>query len=426
MQQNGDGFTNTVWLSYECSVTQPRRQAMQTVGIGLIGCGGMCRHTTSTLITQSDALQVRALYDPDTRSIRAAQAELPKRATVYDDYRDLVRADDIDWVMIASWNRFHPEQTIAAFEAGKDVFCQKPLATTVDDCLAMYRAWRASGRMFTIGFTLRYSPHYRAVHKLLADGAIGDIVSMEFNECIGFNHGGFIMGDWRRLTENAGTHLLEKCCHDIDLANWFVGARARRVSSFGGLDFFVPQNEKHMRRLGKNEKGKWAYQTWGGPVDLNPFTSDKDIIDNQVAIIEYENYVRATFHTNCNAAIPERRMYICGTEGAIRADVIAGTIELARIGFNEKIEQVQAGVSGGHGGGDAVLGEELAASMLRGAPPSAGFVAGLESAVTCFAIDDAMAGGGVAELAPYWARVDEIMRECDTAESAADPAAATA
>ncbi len=385
---------------------------MKTIGVGLIGCGGMCRHTTRTLLGQDAAIQVHGICDPDRRAIRAMESQLPARATVYDDYRELVRADDIDWVMIASWNCFPPEQTIAAFEAGKDVFCQKPLATNIDDCLAMYTAWRSSGRSFTIGFTLRYSPHYRTIRKLLSDGAVGDIVSMEFNECIAFNHGGFIMGDWRRLTKNAGTHLLEKCCHDIDLANWFVGARARRVSSFGGLRFFVPENETHISRLGTDEKGRAAYRSWGGPVDMNPFTSDKDIIDNQVAIIEYENDVRATFHTNCNAAIPERRMYICGTEGAIRADVIAGTIELARIGFGEKVEHVKAGVSGGHGGGDAVLGRELAASMLHGAQPSAGFVAGLESAVTCFAVDDAMESGEKVELAPYWKRVDEAVGQC--------------
>jgi predicted dehydrogenase len=382
-----------------------------TIGIGLIGTGGLCRHTTRLLLNTSDRLAVRAVCDPDQRSIEAITGQLPATPVVHEDYRTLVQSPDIDWVMIASWNCFHKEQTIAAFEAGKDVFCQKPLATSIDDCLEMYRAWRASGRMFTIGFTLRYSPHYRAIRRLLDQGVVGDIVSMEFNECLGFNHGGYIMGDWRRLTKYAGTHLLEKCCHDIDLANWFVGARASRVASFGGLDFFTPRNEHHMARLGKDDNGKSAYRTWNGLVALNPFTSDKDIVDNQVAVVEYENGVRATFHTNCNSAIPERRMYICGTEGAIRADVIAGVIEVARIGFGEKVERVDAGASGGHGGGDEVLAGELAASILDKAEPAAGFMAGLESAITCFAIDESMVRGSVVNLGPTWERVEAARNE---------------
>ncbi len=384
------------------------------VGIGLIGTGGMCRHTTRLLLSKSDQLEVRAVCDPDPRSVEGICAQLPTKPTVYDDYRRLVADPSVDWVMIASWNCFHKEQTIAAFEADKDVFCQKPLATNLEDCLEMHRAWQRSGRMFTIGFTLRYSPHYRTIRRLLDEGRVGDIISMEFNECLGFNHGGYIMGDWRRLTKYAGTHLLEKCCHDIDLANWFVGSRSSRVASFGGLDFFVPGNERHAQRLGADERGRPAYQTWGGLVNRNPFTSDKDIVDNQVALIEYGNGVRATFHTNCHSAIPERRMYICGTEGAIRADVIAGVIEVARIGFGEKVERVDANASGGHGGGDDVLAGELCASILEGAEPAAGLVAGLESAVSCFGIDEAMGSGRAVDMGPVWKRVDQYCNASDT------------
>jgi len=110
-------------------------------------------------------------------------------------------------------------------------------------------------------------------------------------------------------------------------------------------------------------------------------------VDNQVAIVEYENGVRTTFHTNCNAGIPERRMYILGSEGAIRADVIAGTIELKRIGWETELEDLSSGASGGHGGGDAVLAKELVDSMVNGAAPSVGLLEGMESAIACCAID---------------------------------------
>lgn len=383
--------------------THPKTPAKgRPVGIGLIGCGGMGRLVAQKVLDQNPRLKIRGLFDPDTRSIAASRKAFGDDIPVYRDYAQLCAAPDIDWVMIASWNCFHKAQTIAAFEAGKHVFCQKPLATTPADCVEMHQAWKKSGRLFNIGFSLRYTPHYGAIHKLIADGVIGQMVSLEFNEVLGFNHGGYIMGDWRRLNEYAGTHLLEKCCHDIDLANWMVGTRARRVASFGGLNFFVPENARHVRRLGTDRNGRKAYQTWGGLVGKNPFTADKDIVDNQVAILEYENGVRATFHTNCNGGIPERRMYINGTEGTIRADIVAGSIEVARIGFNAKRRQVKVSTQGSHGGGDDRLARDLCRSMLTGRVPAVGLEEGLESAFTCFGIDEAMNTGRVVEMEKYW------------------------
>lgn len=381
------------------------------VAVGMIGCGAMGLGVANRLLAIDSRLRVVGLYDPDLDSIGTALEQIDPKPIVYDDLASLLKLPEIDWVMIASLNCFHKEQTVAALKAGKHVFCQKPLATTLEDCRAIHQCWRESGRMFNIGLTLRYSPHYRKIKELLEAGSIGKIVSLEFNETLAFDHGGFIHGDWRRFLKYSGSFLLEKCCHDIDLVNWMVESEAARVASFGGLNFFRPENAYNIERIGQNQEGRPAYLnmrpcTWRPNRNVNPFTAGKDIVDNQVAIIEYANGVRASFHTNCNSAIPERRMYILGTEGAIRADVIAGTIEVRRIGFDTEIENVPTGVSGGHGGGDNLLAEELAESMLRGTLPKVGIKEGLRSALICFAIDKAMESGAVVDLAPYWDQID--------------------
>ncbi len=379
---------------------------MSKTGIGLIGCGGRLRSVVGQVMQATDQVEVVAISDTSPDSIRETRDRFNREATVYEDYGELSRDPRVQWVMIGSWNCFHKEHTLAAFAAGKHVFCEKPLATNIEDCIAMRDAWQKSGRIFSIGFTLRYSPHYRRISELLSRGEIGDIISMEFNETLDFNHGGYIHADWRRLTRNAGTHLLEKCCHDVDLVNWMVGSRAARVASFGGNDFFIPENIHHMERVGPSKQGTKAFQTWPRPnPGVDPFSSDKDIVDNQVGIIEFENKVRATFHTNCCCGIPERRMYIVGTEGALRADVIAGRIEMKRYGFDTEIEDCSSSASGGHGGGDCILGKSLAASILRNEAPVTSLDDGLKSAITCFGMDDAMASGRVVEMAPYWARL---------------------
>ena len=378
---------------------------MSRVDIGLIGVGSMGQGLSALLQRQSNAVRFNTLFDPNPKAVARACELLGFDGTVCGSFEEVL-ASDCEWVMIASWNCFHAEQSIAAFEAGKHVFCQKPLATTLEDCLAMRDAWRDSGKKFVIGFTLRYSPHYRRLYELVRDGAIGDIVSVDMTETLGFNHGGYIMGDWRRLKENAGSHVLEKCCHDIDILNWLVGCRACRVASFGGLNFFVEENVRHMERLGENEEGKPAYRLRRGLVGEHPFLSDKDIVDNQVVILEFENEVRATFHMNSNSGIPERRIHLVGTEGAIRADVISGTIELQRIGFETTLEKLGGDAVGMHGGGDDVLASELVEAMMGPGAMSAGIEEGLQSAVTCFAIDEAMETGRVVSLDDYWRQVD--------------------
>jgi predicted dehydrogenase len=374
------------------------------IGIAVIGCGGMGMAIVNRLIARDPRLQIRTLYDPNPASVEHALKTINSQPRVCDSASGAITDPAVDWVMIASWNCFHKEQSVTALNAGKHVFCQKPLATNFEDCLAMRAAWHESGRMFNIGFSLRYAPHYRKIKQLLDARVVGDIISFEFNETLEFNHGGFIMGDWRRLQANAGTHLLEKCCHDIDLANWMTGSMASRVASFGGLNFFKPENARHIERIGPHADGAPAYGAWAykRAVGLNAFTSDKDIVDNQVAIIEYANGVRATFHANCNAGIPERRLVILGTEGAIRADLTAGVLQSKRIGFDTAIENHAIDAIDGHGGGDDILTRELADSMLHGAAPSVDLDDGLKSAATCFAIDDAMNRGQVVDVMPYW------------------------
>lgn len=379
---------------------------MKKLGIGVIGIGGRLRGVCQQVHKVSDDVEVVAVQDPDERNVDKAKEVFNSEAKVYEDYNDLVASPDVDWVMIGSWNCFHADQVVAAFEAGKHVFCEKPLALSLEDAIRMRDAWQKAGTHFIIGFTLRYSPHYERIKEIISSGKIGKVLSMEFNETLEFNHGGYIHSDWRRKTEWAGTHLLEKCCHDVDLVNWMLESVAVKAAAFGGCDFFTPENAHHMDRIGPNENGKQAFNTWGNKVKNNevsdPFNNDKDILDNQVAILQYASGARATFHTNCLSGIPERRMYICGTEGALRADVIQGSIEVKRIGWDTEMEDCSTEAKGGHGGGDTILGQSIVDSMFKDLPPRSSLEDGLRAAITCFGVDQAQTSGTVVDLHDMW------------------------
>lgn len=351
-----------------------------------------------------DCLKVVSVFDPDEGIHLKLRDLLGHDYTRAGREAEVWENPDVDWVMIGSWNCLHAAQSVAALRAGKNVFCEKPLATTLEDCLAIRDAVAESGRIFAFGLVLRYSAHYQRIREILDSGRLGKIISLEFNETLAFNHGGHIFGNWRKDADVSGGHMLEKCCHDLDLANWFAGSLPVRAASFGGRNFFLPENAKRMEEIGPNAEGVPAYKSWANSSfdPHNPFLGGGDVLDNQVAILEYANGIRATFHTNCNAGIRERRFYILGSHAALRANLVSGLIEVGDIGWESKIETIDSASTDGHGGGDAVMGRELLRTFRGEAPPLASVREGLCSAITAFGIDEACREGKVADLRPLW------------------------
>lgn len=375
-----------------------------TIKIGAIGCGGRARGVLRRLLSQDSRLQVSAAFDPYAPSLDSLAEITGAPFTRTSDWQAVVNDPKIQWVVVGSPNRFHAEQAIAALDAGKHVFCEKPLATDFDSCLGVRDAVARNNQTFAFGLVLRYSPHYQALHSLLSSGSIGELISFEFNETLSYNHGGYIFGNWRRKTADAGSHILEKTCHDLDLANWMAASLPVRVASFGGRRIFVPENADLAEKIGPDADGTPAFQRWADPRRVDPFTGGADILDHQVVILEYANGVRATFHTNVVAGLPERRFYLCGTEGGIRADAVTGNITLQRITPKPSPEDHHSGVAGGHAGGDEAMVQNLTQVMLNGAAPLAGIEEALSSAIVAFAIDQAEQTGEVVDLRPMWER----------------------
>jgi len=379
------------------------------LNVGVIGAGGRISTVLKNVRRHAPGIRIVALCDPDANAIDKARNELEAGdAVVCATPEELCSREDVDWVFIGSWNCLHAEHTETAFLGGKHVFCEKPLALTLSEAERMHTSWLKADRIFAIGLVLRYSPLYREVHRLLQSGRLGRLLSFEFNETLEFNHGGYIHGNWRRFTQNAGSHLLEKCCHDLDLALWLVGARPTRVASFGGCSFFTPENIGEQHRIGPSPAGGLAFEGWKDAHNVNPFTSEKNIVDHQVAILEFTNGVHASFHTHCMAGLPERRFYLIGSEGSLRVDAYTGRIELKRVGWNEHVEIIEPTQGDGHAGADDPMARELAECMAGLRLPSAGFFEGLQSLVVAEAMDSAMRKGQVFDLKPLWTRADQL------------------
>ena len=135
--------------------TKARSAGEKIVSIGAIGCGSRIRHL-GALLREVAEEHARFAYvsDPSQASIAQAMQMLGGPVAV-SDYRQMLDDPAVSWVMIGSPNHLHAEHAIAALRAGKHVFCEKPLATTINDCLAIRDALHQTDRQFVVGFTLR-------------------------------------------------------------------------------------------------------------------------------------------------------------------------------------------------------------------------------------------------------------------------------
>ncbi len=371
------------------------------IKVAVLGNGGRGRGVTGNLLRDSNRnVNVISVFDPDKEvSKKCLEVWNQPDAKICDSYEEAINTPGVDWVLVFSPNAFHKEQILAAFAAGKHVFSEKPLATSIEDCQEIFEAHQKCGLTFMTGFVLRYSKIYRKAKELISSGILGKVLSIDANENITPAHGGYIMTNWRRLTKYAGPHILEKCCHDIDLLNWLVDSLPSKIAAFGDLDFFVPENEHYM-----NEYPEGTFSAWEDPHRVKtPFTAGNDLKDNQVAILRYRNGVKVQFQATMSNAIPERRMYFSCSEGTMEVELYSSTLKYRRIG-EEETKVIFYGADG-HGGGDAFIMKELYDCMVNGTEPKSSGNEGLESAVTALGIDAAMTEEKIIDMEPIWKKL---------------------
>jgi predicted dehydrogenase len=203
------------------------------INVALIGAGGMGRVHLRCYRNNPDA-RVVAICDVSAPQLReAGEIALSKNpavpdpmslagVTIYDRYEELLRDERVRLVDVCLPTPLHAPVVMAALEAGTDVFCEKPLGLTVEQCQAMLRSWRASGRQMTVGHSLRYMPQYTVAHELMASGKYGRAVYARFHRSGGLPVGSF--NNWLVRGSDSGGVALDLHVHDIDVAHWWFGA----------------------------------------------------------------------------------------------------------------------------------------------------------------------------------------------------------
>ncbi|MBM3845818.1 MAG: Gfo/Idh/MocA family oxidoreductase [Verrucomicrobia bacterium] len=197
---------------------------MKPLGIALIGCGGITLQNHLPGLAMCTDVRVSALCDPAPATLETARQQTGVQVAS-PDYREIVKRDDVDAVIIATPNNVHAEIAHAALAHGKHVLCEKPLALNARDAKAMAEAADKAGVRHMTAFTYRFVPAMRYLSHLIRQGALGQ--PYHYRSCRLQDWGTRNLG-WRQVKKLAGTgELGDMLSHRIDFAHLLVGPMQR-------------------------------------------------------------------------------------------------------------------------------------------------------------------------------------------------------
>ncbi len=341
-----------------------------------------------------DQLEIVAVADPNESYRRAAMEShnIPENMT-FSDWKELAKLPKLaDFAIIATQDAMHIEPALACIEKGYNLLLEKPMAPTAEECKIITEAAEKKGIKVVVCHVLRFTPFFCKIKDIIDSGEIGDVVSIIHSENVGNTHQAhsFVRGNWRNTAESAPM-ILAKSCHDMDIVQWLIGKKCKKIQSFGSLTHFTKENQpkgapdrcldncpyaetcfyEPVRFYIENKENPWrdivankvgatdedileGIKT--GPYGRCVYACDNDVVDHQVVNMEFEDGVTVSF-TMCAFNQGGRHIVVFGTKGQIvAAHSEEGDIEVFL--FNDdswtKRECPKIGdtIASGHGGGD--------------------------------------------------------------------------
>jgi len=190
------------------------------IKVGIIGTGIGRLHAAS--YKKCKDVEIKAICDIDLDAGNSAAADFGV-TDVYADYRDMLKDDEICAVTIATPNYLHAPMAIAAFEAGKHVFCEKPIATNAADAKAMVEAGRKSGKIFQMGFNNRFRGDTQLLKKCIENGDLGEIYYAKTGWLRRKGMPGGTRSWFITKSMSGGGPLIDLGVHMLDLTLWLMG-----------------------------------------------------------------------------------------------------------------------------------------------------------------------------------------------------------
>ncbi|ETN43430.1 uncharacterized protein HMPREF1541_02589 [Cyphellophora europaea CBS 101466] len=393
--------------------------SVQLKRYAIVGCGVRSSFYYSSILNDhSDVATLVGLCDTNQTRMNAANDRIVElggsRLPTYkeSDFDKMVAEQQPDVVIVTTIDKFHHVYCIRALELGCDAITEKPLTIDEEKLQAMIDAEKRTGKQIRVLFNYRYAPHHTKIRELIASDTIGEIATVHMDWILDCAHGSDFMRRWHRDKANSGGIQMHKSIHHFDLVHFWMDTEPVLVYCLGDLRFYGRENAERrgVKNLGerylnndeaksdpfainieKNAQLKKLYleaeHEDGYIRDRNCFADGISIEDNLSMIIKYSNRAVMTYNTYAYAPWEGYRCVFNGSKGRIEINVVEGgysaggeAVTNQGLGDLEK-NYIQGGVeqtkivvyplwdkpyvvdvekgSGGHGGGDPVLLEDV-------------------------------------------------------------------
>ena len=339
------------------------------IGVGLSGGEAYGRY----LYRAKDKYKITDLCDIDAAKLEkygeAFQIEQSRRFLTEESFFQEKRSE---LLVIATMDKTHIRIARKALSLGYNLMLEEPVSDEPDELRALIAEARRSGQKIMVCHVLRYSSMVYKLKEILSKGEIGNIISMDATENVVFWHAAhsFVRGNWRK-SEMTSSMVLTKCCHDLDLLQYFAGSKCKTVSSMGSLAYFkrdkapIEAAERCVEctlidRCSYSAKKIYIdlWKEWGKPENVMPmnavtnklplreenllraieegdygrcvFHCDNDVVDNQKIIMTFENGIIATLKMEAFVKYGGRELRFFGTEGYLELSEARDIITLHR------------------------------------------------------------------------------------------------
>lgn len=365
----------------------------------VIGAGNRGRGYTDIMSHMPEKFRVVGVAEPieDRRNYVRNTHNIPEAQCFATWQEALAVPKFADIAIVSTQDRMHVAPALKALEQGYDLLLEKPVAPSAEECAQVLKKAQECGRKVMVCHVLRYAPFFMKLKKIIDDGVLGQVVSIDHTEAVGNLHQShsYVRGNWGVEAESANM-LLAKCCHDIDILQWLLGKNCRRIQSFGSLVYFREENApagaparcmdgcpvadtcyyNAVKLYYDDKDNDWfrrAATELSDPTDADVwealrttkygccvFRCDNDVVDHQTVNMEFDGGVTVTMSMNAfNKG--GRRIRVMGTEGELTAEMDAPAdraFEVFDFATREtRFLDVDIPVKGdsivdGHGGGD--------------------------------------------------------------------------
>jgi len=395
---------------------------LAVVGMGLRGVS-----MTGLILSSGQPVEVVALSDRILARAELTRDRYGLRVPCFDNVQRCLEAAAPDALAVFTPDVFHEEAAVAGLKAGVHVYCEKPMATTLDACDRMIAAAQASPAVFYMGQNMRMSPLYHTIHEIIAAGELGELLTLATTE---YYHGGrTYFRRWNRLLAMGGGLWVTKSVHDFDMMCWLMGDEPAAVFATGGRKVFRP-------RPGAAEQCRdcslrWDCDDYTSPRGLlvgNPdseadvrfwrrwqelgdadgylphdaclYRQDIETLEYGVATVEFAGGACATHTLNVvtSPQLSGRWLMAHGAKGCIRSDPLNDTVHLSFRGAKaSRTYEVSELSHGSHGGSDARIFADFIRCCRQGGQPIATWRDGRRAVALGLAAQRSMEEGRVVQ-----------------------------